>query len=435
MLVVSSPEKERYQISKVHVKPKAKKMSSSDGVSSSNITSSPTTKTNSSSSSQTKQQKIQNRLNPDTTIKIVYRDTSSGTATNDDNNDRSSSNDVELSSQLDTTNVEPKYIIGYWSIRGLGAPIRMLLNALEVNHWTIYYDVLEEEDDENESGSSGNAGGGWNKQSWYNDKAWLINEYNPFINLPFLVDVEKQIVISQTNAILTYLNRQEIAHRVVQQPAVVTKQAFAQQQQQEEEQVKVEELLCEIMDLRNQMVRFAYGKRKRVTSTAVVAAAVAATTTTITSSNHYDEVDKVDAKLLLQSIQPILTKFQLHFEQRQQQLQKQQQEQQQEQQQLNSSHFLVGNTYTVADFHLWEMLDQYINLIQYYKLDETDNDDNNDNGNNDDASLLSSLLLLSPPPSSIAGQKSKNLLYNFYTNFKQLPENQSSYEFKIITNL
>ena len=253
----------------------------------------------------------------------------------------------------------------------------------------------------------------------------MVNKwiYNPFINLPFLVDVEKQIVISQTNAILTYLNRQEVVQRVVQQPAVVTKQALVQQQQQE--QVKVEELLCEIMDLRNQMVRFAYGKRKRVTSTAVVAAAVAATTTTITSSNHYDEVDKVDAKLLLQSIQPILTKFQLHFEQRQQQLQKQQQEQQKERQQLNSSHFLVGNTYTVADFHLWEMLDQYINLIQYYKLDETDNDDNNDNGNNDDASLLSSLLLLSPPPSSIAGQKSKNLLYNFYTNFKQLPENQS----------
>jgi hypothetical protein len=144
---------------------------------------------------------IKDRLNPDSTYKVAYG---------------KQNEDLE----------EPRFILAYWSIRGLASPLRMMLSAAQVNHWVILYDVVEQED------------GTWGKDSYFLDKAWLKEEYNPFMNLPFLVDCTNDRVIVQTNAIFTFLGRE--LNLLGKNP---------------QEQSICEELLCEVMDIRNQMMQ------------------------------------------------------------------------------------------------------------------------------------------------------------------------------------
>ena len=116
----------------------------------------------------------------------------------------------------------------------------MLLSAAQIDHWVVMYDVKE---------ASSSALGDWDMESWLNDKKWLKEQF-PLINLPFLVECggesmdgkgSRPRVICQTNAILSYLGREL--------NMMGTTKA---------EQSQCEELLCEIMDLRNLMVGFAY---------------------------------------------------------------------------------------------------------------------------------------------------------------------------------
>ena len=48
-----------------------------------------------------------------------------------------------------------KYGLGYWSIRGLGAPVTMMMCAAKIPFTLFLYDIVEKEDD----GADG--GGGW----------------------------------------------------------------------------------------------------------------------------------------------------------------------------------------------------------------------------------------------------------------------------------
>ena len=91
-----------------------------------------------------KHPRIQDRLRPDTIVKVTYNDQGE----------------------------DPRFITGYWSIRGLGAPIRMILSAAQVNHWIVMYDVTEEGET------------GWSKETWLNDKEWIRDGYNCLANLP-----------------------------------------------------------------------------------------------------------------------------------------------------------------------------------------------------------------------------------------------------------
>eukprot|EP00521_Asterionellopsis_glacialis_P015426 CAMPEP_0195305366 /NCGR_PEP_ID=MMETSP0707-20130614/36159_1 /TAXON_ID=33640 /ORGANISM="Asterionellopsis glacialis, Strain CCMP134" /LENGTH=344 /DNA_ID=CAMNT_0040369463 /DNA_START=98 /DNA_END=1132 /DNA_ORIENTATION=+ len=249
--------------------------------------------------------KIQDRLKPDTTIKCVYSDIK-----DIQNKNMKRSND-------------PEYIIAYWSIRGLAAPLRMMLAAAKVNHWVVMYDVSE------------TPTGGWNKAAYETDKAWLKKEYNPFMNLPFLVDCrkkEKRIdnnkiqdsnidtndrkkqhddhddrVIAQTNAIFTYLGRK-----------------LNMMGNSVEEESRCEELLCEIMDLRNVMVGFAY-------------------------KSNVDECEQ-DAIQLLQTCNRHLEKFEAHLQQK-----------------TGKPGYLVGERLSAPDFHLYEMLDQLDGLCRTFE--------------------------------------------------------------------
>lgn len=226
---------------------------------------------------------IKDRLKPDTTVKICY-----GYKKEDLDN--------------------PRFLVGYWSIRGLGAPLRMMLSAAKVNHWVVLYDVTEKD------------GGSWDKAAYMNDKEWLKKDHNSFMNNPFLVDCENDDrVISQTSAIFAYLGRE-----------------LDMLGSSKQETSKCEELLCEIMDLRNLMVQFAY---------------------------HGDSKGgKQDAeKLVSGGAANILDKVEMHLEKEYPNALKEDK--------TKICH-LVGFRNSAPDFHLWEMLAQFGGLCRFYRLEQ-----------------------------------------------------------------
>eukprot|EP00559_Dactyliosolen_fragilissimus_P003389 CAMPEP_0184857262 /NCGR_PEP_ID=MMETSP0580-20130426/2427_1 /TAXON_ID=1118495 /ORGANISM="Dactyliosolen fragilissimus" /LENGTH=310 /DNA_ID=CAMNT_0027352757 /DNA_START=22 /DNA_END=951 /DNA_ORIENTATION=- len=197
---------------------------------------------------------------------------------------------------------KPIYTVAYWSIRGLGAPLRMMLSAARVDHDILLYDIVENLDK-----------GGWTSD-YFEEKPRLISQYNcPLLNLPYIVvDKSKQNakenlrIISQTNACLSFLGK-----------------ALGMFGKNEVETSQCEELLCEIYDLRNTMVAFAYGD---------------------------NDGSKDFAEATLKSGMKNLNKLENWFK-----LQ-------------NGGCYLVGKSFTAPDFHLYEMLDQYQCMCQYYKL-------------------------------------------------------------------
>ena len=232
-----------------------------------------------------KNPRLQDRLRPDSTIKISYSDEGE----------------------------DPRFIVGYWSIRGLGAPIRMMLSAAQVNHWIALYDVVEDGEK------------GWSKETWLQDKEWIKKGYNPLANLPYLIDCRTNMVLVQSNAIMSFLGREL---RMLGRSPPMT--------------CRCEELLCEIMDLRNYMVEYAYDR-------------------------HVDR-RKEDAGLLVTADGPvsrILDKLETVLENAYPGALDGSDEIQDKR---DSICFLVGNQMTAPDFCLWEILDQFRLLCSLFRL-------------------------------------------------------------------
>mmetsp|Transcript_17524 Transcript_17524/g.25931 ORF Transcript_17524/g.25931 Transcript_17524/m.25931 type:complete len:307 (-) Transcript_17524:165-1085(-) len=201
-----------------------------------------------------------------------------------------------------TTN-SPRFVLGYWSIRGMGAPLRMMLCAARVPHWVALYHVK--------------ATPGvilWDKESWHKDKAWM-EQANPFANLPYLIDTKTQTIICQTNAIFSYLGKE-----------------LNMIGSNKMETAKCEELLCEIYDLRNVMVDFAYGNDQT------------------SATKNYAAIE------CLQRGAVYLSKLETYLQQ---------------QQSAGTAGYLVGNALTAPDFHLYEMYCQFDSLSKYYSMDES----------------------------------------------------------------
>lgn len=238
-----------------------------------------------------KHPRLQDRLRPDTTVKICY----------------------------DDQGEEPRFITGYWSIRGLGAPIRMLLSAAQVNHWVVMYDVVEEGET------------GWNMNSWLADKEWIKQGYNCLANLPFLIDCRNNMVLAQTNAIMSYLGRELMM--LGRSPPMTC---------------RCEELLCEVMDLRNLMVRFAY--------------------------NGHRDTSKSDAEAMIHGpAGKILDKLEHHLQNSypgaiEPSTTESGDEEIAADRKRSAVCFLVGNGFTAPDFCLFEMLDQFMALCRYFDL-------------------------------------------------------------------
>jgi len=126
--------------------------------------------------------------------------------------------------------VTKKHAIGYWSIRGLGEPLTMMMFAAKIPFTLFLYDIVEKGEDE-----------------WHSDyfaaKGEYIEEFKqPLWNLPFCVDRENERVIVQTNAIFAHLGK---ACGMFGDDAITASEC--------------EQLLCEIYDLRDVMVGYVYG--------------------------------------------------------------------------------------------------------------------------------------------------------------------------------
>lgn len=113
---------------------------------------------------------------------------------------------------------QPTIKIGYWAIRGLGAPCRMAAAYGGIPYESVEYEVHKLAD------------GSWSRSSWLTDAKPALVEQNAMMNLPYVVDGD--IVVTQSNACLMYLGRKV---------GLVGKTA--------DELCAVEQVLCQVMDL------------------------------------------------------------------------------------------------------------------------------------------------------------------------------------------
>jgi glutathione S-transferase len=186
-----------------------------------------------------------------------------------------------------------KITLGYWAIRGLAAPLRMMLMYRAVTFKCELYECCE------------NADGTFNRDVWLRDAKPALRERNPLMNLPYLVDDEEGIVVAQSNACFLYLGRK--LQLLGDSP---------------KELVMCEQLLCEVMDLRNQLVGYAYSPRGASVE---------------------------ETKKWFSSIAGILDKLE-------------------NVKRANAAPFFVGQRASAPDFHIWEMLDQINNISKHHGL-------------------------------------------------------------------
>jgi len=111
-----------------------------------------------------------------------------------------------------------KLEMGYWAIRGLGAPCRMMLEHSGIEYSDFQVNKPEE---------------------WFGSKKEEVKKMNPLANLPFLIDGGK--CICQTNAVFLYLG---------DRAGLNGKDA--------DERLLTIQLLEEVYDLRNRIIELVY---------------------------------------------------------------------------------------------------------------------------------------------------------------------------------
>jgi len=174
-----------------------------------------------------------------------------------------------------------KITIGYWAIRGLAAPLRMMAAYAGADFEAVNYMVEAKE------------GGGWDTSAWF-DKKPALKARNAIMNLPYVI--EGDTVVTQSNACLSFLGRR-----------------LGLYGRSEAETINVEQILCELMDVRNNAVGLFYsGKDDLLARIEKHAAGV---------HGRYE-------------------KLELWLQQR-------------------GTAFFAADTITAADFHAFELLDQY----------------------------------------------------------------------------
>eukprot|EP00937_MAST-01D_sp_MAST-1D-sp2_P008260 g8260.t1 len=123
----------------------------------------------------------------------------------------------------------PAVQIGYWSIRGLGAPLRMLCVYAGQPFENVMYDALPK------------PGSGWDVAPWFEGGKPALAARNPLMNLPYVQDGE--LLVAQSNACLGLLARK-----------------LGLAGATEAERARVEQVLCQAMDLRLDFAKLCYAK-------------------------------------------------------------------------------------------------------------------------------------------------------------------------------
>ncbi|KAG8461834.1 hypothetical protein KFE25_013853 [Diacronema lutheri] len=117
--------------------------------------------------------------------------------------------------------------VGYWKIRGLGAPLRMMCEYAGAHYEALSFEAVEKPD------------GSYNMDSWFKGKKPELLTLNALTNLPYVRVGD--VVVSQSNACFTFLGRR-----------------FGLLGSTEDEVTKNEQCLCQVMDLRNDAVGLFY---------------------------------------------------------------------------------------------------------------------------------------------------------------------------------
>lgn len=224
--------------------------------------------------------------------------------------------------------------VAYWQIKGLGAPLRMMVCYAGKKLRAVCYPLFPTED---------GAGIDYRNSGWMLDEKPDLRAKHPLTNLPWIQmagradEGEEDVVfVTQSNACLSYLGRR-----------------LGLLGKNDAERTKCEELLCELMDIRNGMVRFAYpSTASKDTAEALMCQ----------MGGVHGSFGKIEAHLALRPEAP----------------------------------YLVGDSPTAPDFHLWEMLDQYHTMCQFF-----------DTGHHVDP---------------VHGSSSHGYLRAFYHNFRSLPQ-------------
>ncbi|KAJ8600130.1 hypothetical protein CTAYLR_003462 [Chrysophaeum taylorii] len=105
--------------------------------------------------------------------------------------------------------------IGYWKIRGLAAPLRMMLRFTGTEHTDVQYASEDE---------------------WFGAAKDRLKALNPLANLPYVIDDDGSTCVCQSNAVFVYVGEKLGIYRGIRDL----------------------ELLSEIYDLRNTLIELSY---------------------------------------------------------------------------------------------------------------------------------------------------------------------------------
>ena len=129
-----------------------------------------------------------------------------------------------------------KLTLGYWKIRGLAAPARMMLAYAKaagtlLEFEDVTYELMPKE------------GGGFSNASWMEVAKPPLREQNPLINLPYLIDHDAGgLLITQSTAVYQHLGREL---------GLMGDGSAAQT-------AGVEQILAQAFDLRNDTMKLVY---------------------------------------------------------------------------------------------------------------------------------------------------------------------------------
>lgn len=195
------------------------------------------------------------------------------------------------------------------SIRGLGAPLTMMLCAAKAPFTLHLYDLVEKGED------------GWTSDYLAAKGDYIKKFKQPLWNLPFCVDNETNRVICQTNAIFAHLGK-----------------ACGMFGDDDVSSSECEQLLAEIYDLRDVMIGFVY------------------------RPNPAEPAD------VLKNAGKYFQKFEAWLE-----IQEEKMKNDDEKKAKVSVVHLVNGKFSAPDFHLYEMLDQFEAMAKQENLDLYEN--------------------------------------------------------------
>ncbi len=215
-------------------------------------------------------------------------------------------------------NKNKEIVVGYWNAKSKGAPLWQMVLYAGYPLKAIFYKTRPAQNID---------GANYTGSHWHLETKPILRNAHPLINLPY-VEVsldnedteEKRVTVTQSVACMNFLGRM---FNMLGVTAI--------------ENSYCEQLLCQISDAQNQMVSFVYGQHQDQRMAAKQ----------LYQSNFGEEV-KLDY-----TIEGSLKKIERWLESNQT---------------SPKNPYLVGENATAPDFSLFEILDEYAELIKYFDL-------------------------------------------------------------------